>query len=315
MPRSELTCSMTFFWLSRAEASITDDTQRGHGRGRRAVDALDQLVVVAAYDVHGEVALCAHRELGQQVLVLLPDREEHVRAQVVGAARVGRLDAGDAPLDGGVQGLGEDGVLLELAHGLPQAHPLGLQRRVVAAQFVLAARSEPTIWFKVACEEAYLATWSRSLLPPGSWTAACGPLPRQVPRVQVLDGAPEFDERARHLRLGVTALARQAAHGPFQHAVGLRGGGAHLTGAESGDLPDAARELGRAGVEGGELTDVLGGLAGHVGSDAVVDGDEAGGLLARDGRDGLGRGEREDVVAALTAVLAGVLVRLLEVHV
>ncbi len=71
--------------------------------------------------------------------MLLPDREEDVRAQGVGLAGIARLDAGDVLFDGRVEGLGEDDVLLKLAHGLPEPDPLGLQGRVVAPEFVLTA--------------------------------------------------------------------------------------------------------------------------------------------------------------------------------
>ena len=69
--------------------------QRGDGRGRGAVDALDQLDVVAPDQVEREVALDAHRELGEQVLDLLADGEEHVLLEDLGPVRIGRLDLGD----------------------------------------------------------------------------------------------------------------------------------------------------------------------------------------------------------------------------
>ena len=51
-------------------------------------------------------------------------------------------------------------------------------------------RSAPTMVLSVVCEEAYLATWSRNLLPPGQLREQlAGPLGGRVPRVEVLDGS------------------------------------------------------------------------------------------------------------------------------
>ena len=69
--------------------------QRGDRGRRRAVDALDQLDVVLDDDVDGEVVLDRHGELGQQVLVLLPDVEQDVLAQRLGLVGVGGLEVGD----------------------------------------------------------------------------------------------------------------------------------------------------------------------------------------------------------------------------
>ena len=70
--------SSTSFWSASAWATITAVRSADDGRRRRPLDALDQLEVVAADDVEREVALDADRELGEQVLVLLADGEQHV---------------------------------------------------------------------------------------------------------------------------------------------------------------------------------------------------------------------------------------------
>lgn len=227
--------------------------------------------------------------------MLLPDGKEDV-----GAERVGRLRipyGGDVPLDGRVQGLGQHDVFLELAHRLPQADPLGLQRGVVTAEFVLAAAQrahDPVQRPLCGGVLGHVIAQPVAAGEPGQELAALGG--GLLPGVQILDHAPQFDERARHQGLGVPALVRQTAHGPLQHPVGLRGGAAHLAGTESGDLTDLAGELGRAGVERREPLDVRGGLPGHVGAHGVVDGDESAGLLAGHGCDGLGRRQDESVV-------------------
>ena len=66
--------------------------QRGDRRRRGAVDTLDELDVVLEDDVDRQVALDRHRELGQQVLVLLAHVEQHVLAQRLGPLGVGRVE-------------------------------------------------------------------------------------------------------------------------------------------------------------------------------------------------------------------------------
>ena len=87
--------SSTSFWSDSACATITA-VRSARDRGRRgAVDALDQLDVVASDEVQREVALDADGELGQQVLDLLADGEQQVLLEDLRALRVGRLDVGD----------------------------------------------------------------------------------------------------------------------------------------------------------------------------------------------------------------------------
>lgn len=226
--------------------------------------------------------------------MLLPDREEDVRAQGFGGLRVARFDTGDVLLHGRVEGLGEHDVLLELAHGLPQPDPLGLQRRVVAPQFVLAAAQRADDPVQGALGGGVLGDVVAQPVAAGQPRQELAALRRgQVARVQVLHHAPQLHQGARHPGLGVAALVGQAAHRAFQHAVGLGGRGAHLGGTEAGDLADLAGELGRAGVERGESVHVGGGLAGQVRAGRVVEGHEAAGPLARYGGHGLERGESE----------------------
>jgi hypothetical protein len=170
------------------------DAQRGDGRGGRPVDALDQLVVVAPDHVHRQIALGAHRELGEQVLVLLPDREEDVRAQGVRLGRVLRLHARDVALYRRVQGLRQDHVLLELAHRVPEADAFGLQRGVVAAQFVLAAAERADDSVQRALRGGVLGDMVAELVAAGEpGQQLAGLAAGQVARVQVLDGATQFD--------------------------------------------------------------------------------------------------------------------------
>ena len=111
--------------------------QRRHGRGRGAVDALDELHVVAPDEVQRQVALDAHGELGQQVLDLLSDREEQVLLERPGAFRIGRFDRGDPRGQPRVELLREVGVLAQPAHDRPEVGLLLLDVGVVLAQLVL----------------------------------------------------------------------------------------------------------------------------------------------------------------------------------
>ena len=105
---------------------------------RRAVDALDQLDVVLAYEIDREVALDRHRQLRQQILVLLSDVEQHVVLERLGAFGIGCLDLGDPRRERCVEVLDDVHVLRESLHRLPELQLLLLERGVVLAELVLA---------------------------------------------------------------------------------------------------------------------------------------------------------------------------------
>ncbi len=112
--------------------------QRRHGRGARPVHTFDQFEVVAPDQLQGQVTLRAHRELGEQVLVLLPHVEQDVLAKRSRPIRVGGLDPVDPGDELGVEVRGELGVLAQPAHGGPQVVLFLLDCGVVPPQFLLA---------------------------------------------------------------------------------------------------------------------------------------------------------------------------------
>ena len=102
------------------------------------------------------------------------------------------------------EGLGEDRVLLELAHRLPQPGAFGLQGGVVAAQFVLAAAQRAHDPVQRPLRGGVLGDVVAEPVAAGQpGQELPRPLARRLARVQVLHGPPQFDERAGDPRLGV----------------------------------------------------------------------------------------------------------------
>ncbi len=101
------------------------------GRGACPVHTFDQLEVVASDHFQGQVSLCADRELGEQVLVFLPDVEQDVLAEHPCPLRVAGLDPVYPGDELGVEARGELGVLAQPAHGGPQVVLLLLDRGIV----------------------------------------------------------------------------------------------------------------------------------------------------------------------------------------
>ena len=114
-------------------------SQRGHGRGRRPIDALHQLEVVLANHVEREIALDVDRHLSEQVCDLLARVKEHFFAHHTRLLGIGGLQLARLGLELGVELLADVNVLFQSLHQRPDVDLFLLDRRVIAQQFVLAA--------------------------------------------------------------------------------------------------------------------------------------------------------------------------------
>ena len=230
--------------------------QRGDGRRRGAVDALDQLDVVLPDQVDRQIGLDRDRHLGEQVLVLLADVEEHVLTERFCSLGVGRLDLGDLGSEGGVEVLGEVDVLPEPLHRLPEVGLLLFERGVVLAELVLPlvqrvedrveVRLRALVPVEVVPQLVAEGDHPEELLDPGCFLG-----------VEVLDGVAQLQQRVRDLGTLVEPTFRHRLHRPLQHAVADLGRGADVGVAHRADALGLGRELGGLGVEADEAVDVL----------------------------------------------------------
>ena len=247
--------------------------QRGDRRGRRAVDALDQLDVVLDGDVDGQVVLDRHRELGEQVLVLLAHVEEDVLLEGGRLLGVGGLQRGDLRGQPRVEPLGDVDVLVQPTHGVPEVLLLHVERDVVLLELVLTVAQRVQDAVQVALRRLVLA---EVVVDPVTERDHPEDLlaPARLGGVEVLDGPAQVEQGLADLAgLAEAALLERLDRRPEQPVARLGG---------AADVVVAHRpHIGRLGVERRRL-----GLGreerGHVALDlGVQTGDGRGGDLRR----------------------------------
>lgn len=151
------------------------------------------LDVVLDDDVDSQITLDGDGEPGEQVLMLLPDIEEHVLGEGLGLLRVAQLQFGDPSREPGVEPLGDVDVLVEPPHDVPEVLLPG-ERDIVALEFVLAPlRRLWSMALSLVLRGLVLAEVVHDLVPEGQ---PVEPLlgARGLARVEVFDGPPQLEQ-------------------------------------------------------------------------------------------------------------------------